>query len=146
MLQLGWYGDDSDEEDSFGAAVQGNGGSGPLHPSTGLFQEILAGGAARAGPASMIQDRLLGIRMDIERLLQEGAAAGLRDPILDHLEDPSVSEASSGAVDQDINLGICKRRGWIRRTQGEIHESKQSTGTPLSSEHRKPLLKILLKT
>ena len=36
----------------------------------------------------MIQDRLLGIRMDIERLLQEGAAAGLRDPILDHLEDP----------------------------------------------------------
>ena len=27
----------------------------------------------------MIQDRLLGIRMDIERLLQEGAAAGLRD-------------------------------------------------------------------
>jgi len=88
VLQLGWYGDDSDEEDAFGAALQGSGGPGALHPPAGLFQEILAGGAGRGGPASMIQDRLLGIRMDIERLLQEGAAAGLRDPILDQREDP----------------------------------------------------------
>lgn len=68
------------------AAAQGSGGPAPPHPPGGLFREILAGG--RGDPHSAIQDRLLGIRMDIERLLQEGAAAGLRDPILDHLEDP----------------------------------------------------------
>jgi len=84
-LELGPYGDDSEEEDSIAAAGHGDGAGQPLPSHGGLFREILAPGGR--DPHGMIQDRLQDIRMDIERLLQEGMAAGLRDPILD-MEDP----------------------------------------------------------
>ena len=75
LLQLGQYGEDSDDEDPIAAAAQGAGGPVALH---------------RGDPHGLIQDRLLGrLSMDLERLLQAGAGLQqLRDPILDHLEDP----------------------------------------------------------
>jgi len=84
LLNQGLFEDESDDDDSQnGGARVGEGGA-LVIPHRGLFREVIG---EQLGQHGMIQERLMGIRMDIERLLQEGVVAGMRDPLLD-LDEP----------------------------------------------------------
>jgi hypothetical protein len=94
LLQLGLFEEESDEDDpaSAGARAFLSAEAAPFHPGgfsqvvphRGLFREVLG---EQLGQHAMIQERLMGIRMDIERLLQDGVVAGMREPLFD-LDEP----------------------------------------------------------
>ena len=87
MLQLGLFEEDSEEEDPLSASVRAEAGGLVIPHHRGLFREVIGEQLGQLGQHGMIQERLMGIRMDIERLLQEGVVAGMRDPLLD-LDEP----------------------------------------------------------
>lgn len=76
LLELGLFEEESDEDDpvnsgsraflSVESAPFQPGGFAQVIPHRGLFREVLG---EQLGQHGMIQERLMGIRMDIERLL-----------------------------------------------------------------------------
>lgn len=80
------YNDDSDEEFD-ASALHGLGGGEPafMPPVGGLLRDMWPDGA---DPNELLQDRLMGIRMDIERLLFQDIGGGFNGGMPGFLRDP----------------------------------------------------------
>lgn len=73
VLEQSIFADESDEDDGPLRNIA------PINP----YRDEPPGPGRLGDPHGLIQGRLMDIRMDIERLLHEGVAAGIRDPILE---------------------------------------------------------------